>query len=204
MRKCILFVLGNLSLAACFLSSGILAATIPVGFVTWDVTFPGNAGSFDITNQTGPNASVFPDTTFPITTKLNLSSLSLSVTFSDATTTVFGASYFTLAADGESFDGNSIAIGGKNPLPTSATLTGTFSPLLVTLNSGGTQSIGSSFSATISPSSGPTLSDGDLAIINATTGVVPEPRGTGMLVLIGLVVLAFCRRKTVVHQGRML
>ena len=37
------------------------AATETIGFVTWDVTFPGNSGAFDITNETGPNASTFPD-----------------------------------------------------------------------------------------------------------------------------------------------
>jgi len=206
MRRSLLFVLGNLLLAVCFLSNGILAATLPVGFVIWDVPFPGNAGSFDISNQTGPNASVFPDTTFPITTELSLSGLSLSVNFSDGSSKVFGSSYFTLSADGESFNGNSIAIGGTNPLPTMATLTGTLSPLLVTLNSGGTQSIDSSFSSTILPSTGKTLSDADLAIIYASPGgaVVPEPRGTWMVVLIGLVALAIYRRKAIAHQGRML
>ena len=29
---------------------------IPVGYVSWDVTFPGEAGQFDITNLSGRNA----------------------------------------------------------------------------------------------------------------------------------------------------
>ncbi|MGH9663852.1 MAG: hypothetical protein ACRD9L_05475, partial [Bryobacteraceae bacterium] len=108
------------------------ADTLPAGFVSWDVNFPGNAGQFDIINQTGPNSSVLPDTTFPISTTVSLSSLSLLVDFSNGTSHTFGSSYFVLSADGISFDGSPIPIGGTNPTPTDATLTGTFSPLSIT------------------------------------------------------------------------
>jgi hypothetical protein len=169
-------------------TAAAFASTIPIGYVSWDVVFPGNSGSFDIINLTGPNA--LPPT-FPVTTSVNLSSLALHVDFSNGTSTDFGSSYFTLAADGLSFDGAAIAIGGANPLPTFAHLTGTFSPLTINLSGGGTTTILSSFSADISPSTGRTLADGDLAIINATEGTttVPEPTtmtllGTGLLGLI--------------------
>src|SRR5579864_3239791 len=59
-------------------------------------TQPESAGQFDITNNTGPNASVLPDMTFPITTSVDLKNLTLSVDFSDNSITNFGASYFTL------------------------------------------------------------------------------------------------------------
>jgi hypothetical protein len=173
------------------------AATFTDGLLFWDVPFPGNAGQFDIANESGPNHSAFPDTTFPIVTLLSLSNLSLTVHFANGSTTVFGSSYFTLAADGESFNGSPIAIGGTNPLPTSATLTGTFSPLTITLNSGGSpQSIQAAFSTTVNPSSGRTLADGDFGIIEATTAVtgVPEP-GTWLLTGFGVAVAGVIRRK---------
>ena len=111
------------SLAAIFLVPTLWAAQIPVGFVSWDVNFPGNAGQFDITNLTGPNVS---SPSFPITTQVNLSGLVLTVTFADSTIVTEPAGYFSLSSDGESFDGTAIPIGGTHPLPVSATLTGTF------------------------------------------------------------------------------
>jgi hypothetical protein len=188
-----------LVLAASVFSPATWASTIPAGFVSWDVIFPGNAGQFDIANETGPNSSVFPDATFPISTKLNLSGLGLVVHFANGSTSTFGPSYFTLSADGQSFNGTAIPIGGTNPLPTSATLTGLFSPSSITLNDGSTTPILSTFSATDTPSSGLTLADGDFAVVNATTGTVgavPEP-GTWALMGIGLVcVSAFGRKGT--------
>ena len=108
------------------------AADIPVGLVAWDVTFPGNAGEFDIVNLSGPNA--FPPF-FPITTALNLSSLNLVVDFVGGSTETFGpgSGYFTLASDGESFNGGSIPIGGTNPQPIDATLSGLFTPTSVVI-----------------------------------------------------------------------
>ena len=100
------------------------AGIIPVGFISWDVTFPGNAGEFDILNLTGPNSDALPAFDFPILTEVNLSSLSLTVNFVGGGSHVFGPGYFTLASDGESENGTAIPIGGTNPLPTGATLTG--------------------------------------------------------------------------------
>ena len=72
-------------LTACVFARTVTAATFADGFISWDVTFPGNAGQFDITNESGTNASIFPDTTFPITTKLSLSGLSLTGDFGSHT-----------------------------------------------------------------------------------------------------------------------
>lgn len=73
--------------------------------------------------------------------------------------------YFTLAPDGLSYNGAAIPIGGTNPTPISAVLTGMFSP---TTGLSGTDSgaILAPFSVTLSDS--PTLMDGDVAVIDAT------------------------------------
>ena len=113
-----------------------------------------------------------------MTTGMNLSSLHLHMDFDNGSSADFGPSYFTLASDLLSWNGSPIPIGGTNPLPTSAVLTGLFSPTVINVSGMGTQTIASGFTATILPSSGPTLNDGDLAVIYATTtvtGGVPEP-----------------------------
>jgi hypothetical protein len=186
------FFLGAMALFATVSAAG----TIPVGFLSWDVIFPGNAGQFDITNLTGTNN----DVDFPITTTVNLSSLTLVVDFAGGTSQTFGpgSGYFTLSADGQSFDGSAIPIGGTNPLPIDVTLTGTFSPLSVSLNTGGgSMDILPDFSVTFSDD--PTLVDGDLGVIFATTGTVsgtPEP-GTWMLFAIGMAALTMARSRIV-------
>lgn len=196
----------------CSISAAALwADAIPIGYVSWDVTFPGNAGQFDVVNQTGPNASIFPDTTFPVTTTVALSNLSLLVDFSDGSATTYGSPYFTQNADGISFDGSPIPIGGNNAQPTEAILTGSFSPLTITLNDGSTDTILDSFTATILPSSPPTLADGDLAVIFATTATsgggstVREP-GFLMSLALGILGLYFFRhaaRPTRAHWLRL-
>jgi len=169
------FALNLLGALAMVLGPAAYADVIPIGYISWDVAFPGNSGAFDISNQTGSNSS--GDATWPVTTTVDLSSLSLTVDFSNGSTTVFGSSYFSLGLDGISFDGKPIAIGGTNPLPIDATLKGTFSPTAITLFDSSTRTILPTFTAVITPSTLPDLGDGDLAIINATTGTstVPEP-----------------------------
>jgi hypothetical protein len=172
------------------------AGLLTVGYISYDVTLPGSTAEFDIVNLTGPNSTPFPDPTAPIVTPVNLSSLSLTVDFSDGSTVVYGSSYFTLAPDGLSFDGSVIPIGGANPQPTDATLTGTFSTTTVTLNDGSIQTISPTFSATILPSSPPNLADGDLGIISATTTTVsgvPEP-GAVILLATAIALLFLGRR----------
>jgi len=183
-------------LAVGLLSAVTFASSIPIGYIQWDVNNP-TTGTFDIVNMTGPNSSPFPDPSFPVTTSVNLSSLSLTVHFTDGSTVAFGSSYFTLSSDGLSFDGGPIGIGGTNPLPVSATLTGTLSPLTLTLNDGSTVTVNPTFSATITDPTGGPLQDGDLAIINATTGsggTTPEP-GTLLLLGSGFSSLMFLKRK---------
>ena len=154
-----------LAAAVSLLSAMAFATSVPVGIFSYDVTGTGTF-QLDITNQTGPNSSAFPDTTFPVTNTISLSSLSLTVTLSNGTTETFGSSYFTLSPDGISFTGNPLS----TLIPvTSATLTGTFSTTTFNLNNGTTVTVGSGFKTTLTDTSG-TLADGDLAIIYGTTG----------------------------------
>jgi hypothetical protein len=193
--------LAVLVFAPTLFSTATFASSLAVGFISYDVTSPGSTGEFDIVNETGPNSTPFPDTTFPVTTSLNMSSLGLTVHFSDGSTQTFGSSYFTLNPDGLSWDGGTIPIGGANPQPTSATLTGSFSPTSVDLNDGTSTSILSTFTASVASSSPPNLQDGDLGIISATTGTgtgggggsVPEP---GTWLLMTTAVCAFLLTRT--------
>lgn len=186
-----------LTLMTILLSATASAGLLTVGLISYDVTAPGSTAQFDILNATGPNSTPFPDPTFPVTTSLNMSSLALTVHFSDGSTEAFGSSYFSLNIDGLSWDGGTIPIGGANPQPVSATLTGLFSPLSVSLNDGSSTLILAGFSASVAPSSPPNLQDGDFGIINAATtsgGVVPEP-GSWFLMGVGLACLLFLRTR---------
>lgn len=179
-------------LGLCFAPPLAQATPIPLGFVSWDVTVPGSFGQFDIVNQTGPNSS---PPTWPVSTEVQFSSLSLVVDFSDGSTTTFSSSYFTLNPDGESLDGTSIPIGGVSPQPTSATLTGDLTPTTIDVN-GTPTTVDSSFdTATILPSLPPDLADGDFAIINAETGApgIPEPDMTLTFLAASLILLFFGR-----------
>ena len=162
---------------------------VNVGFVSYNVTGT-NVAEFDIANFTGVNSSTFPDETFPVTTALSMTDLSLTVDFIGGATETFGSSYFTLAGDGLSFNGNQLSTLSGYPTglfgANQATLTGVFSPLLVSLNDGSGGYVLPDFSVTISDPGG--LQDGDLAVITAT---IPEPATWTMLGmgLLGLLVL---------------
>jgi hypothetical protein len=191
-----------LCLTAFLISSIAFGDTVPIGYVSWDVTSPGASGEFDIFNGTGPNSS--GDTTFPVSTPVNLSSLSLTIDFSNGSSVTEPSSYFTLAPDGLSYNGSPIGIGGASPQPTTATLTGMFSPTTITYcidNASpcdtSTETINPTFSATILPSSPPDLADGDLAIIYATeagSATVPEPAYVSWMLLGMLVCFGISRR----------
>jgi hypothetical protein len=86
-----------LCLTAFLISSIAFGDTVPIGYVSWDVTSPGASGEFDIFNGTGPNSS--GDTTFPVSTPVNLSSLSLTIDFSNGSSVTEPSSYFTLAPE---------------------------------------------------------------------------------------------------------
>jgi len=190
LKRVCAFVLG--SVVCCAVASAQTAA----GYISWDLIFPGNAGEFDITNLTGP-VNNSGDTSFPITTELELSNLSLLVDFVGGGSETFGplSGYFSLAADGESQNGTAIPIGGTNPEPVSATLTGTFSATTVSLDAaagGGSINISPTFSVSFSDT--PNLQDGDLGIIYAEPAIsaTPEP-GTWLMLATGLLLLALAK-----------
>jgi len=195
------------SAAAFFLVPAIWGATVPVGYISWDVNFPGNAGQFDITNLTGPNAL---PTSFPIISEINLTGLSLTVNFASGPAVTYGSSYFSLSSDGESFDGTAIPIGGTNPQPISATLSGTFS--ITSILDPSADTILPTFTVTFSDS--PNLVDGDFGIIYATecsgaacTGgggsSTPEPNSMALAGLgFGVAGLLIAGRKKVLNATK--
>jgi hypothetical protein len=188
------------------------AGSIPIGYVSFDVTGPGLA-QFDINNETGVNSSPFPDETFPVTTSVSLSNLSLDIQYSSGPDLVFGPSsgYFTLSADGISWTGTALSTSVDQSSDgllgsVDAILTGTFDTTSLNLNDGSSVSVLSSFSATINDPSG--LSDGDLAVIYATTGssgppTTPEPE-TFVMVGTGLLAFANLRRRMILAGARKL
>jgi len=154
----------TIPLLTCLTTTAAFCDTYNVGIVSFDVT---NAplGEFDITNQTGPNASVFPDMTFAVSTPVSFNSLCVTVWIASGPTQSY-ESYFTLAPDGLSFDGQDIFDTGTVK---EAVLTGTFSATTLKLNNGKTVTISPNFTVYLLPSSGSTLSDGDFGIITAST-----------------------------------
>jgi len=193
------YTLACLIAAAFVFVQAASANEIPIGYISYDVTGT-NVAQFDIVNQTGPNSSTLPDTTFPVTTLVQLQSLGLTISFPSAASIVEPSSYFTLDADGESQDGTPLSTATDPPSgidgATSATVTGSFSVTTFTLNDGTTVTVDPTFSATITDLGG--LQDGDFAVIDATVAsgggggpVVPEPGsifllGTGMAGLISM------------------
>ncbi|MGH8797880.1 MAG: hypothetical protein ACREXI_12550 [Caldimonas sp.] len=178
-----------LGIVAASVCAAAAASPVPVGYLAWDVTDPGMTGEFDIVNQTGPNSS--GDSTWPVTSSLTFSSLSLAVSFSNGTMSTFGEAYFTLSGDGLSFDGSAIALGNGAAVPTGAVLTGVLAPTDAALFDAQIDHFLPTFSARI-PSRDDGLIDGDLALIDATTvavSSVPEPDvawlfATGLLPLL--------------------
>src|ERR1039457_4065653 len=165
--------------------------------MSYDVNIPNSTAAFDIVNMTGPNST--GDPSFPISTTVILSGLSLMVNFSDLSTQTYGPSYFTSSLDGISWDGGDIPIGGTSPIPVDATLTGVFSPTALMLFDSSTPNILPGFSATLfgSGSLG-MMQDGDNVIINATeapsSGAVPEP-SSWILMAAGVALLALASRR---------
>lgn len=184
MRKTLRHLL--ILLAVMTVSVAVMASSIPLGFLSYNSTDPGFA-QFFIVNQTGPNSSIFPDPTWPISDSLNLSSLSLAVTDGSGTT-VYGSGFFSLDPDGLSWSGPIVL--DPNTI-VSAVLTGTLSPTTFMLNDGSTVTALPGFTATINDPSG--FVDGEFAIIYATPvgPTTPEPAtlvmvGSGLLGMLGL------------------
>lgn len=200
MKYYVLWVLG-FSVALALSAPAAFADSVPIGYASFDVTGT-NVAQIDLNNLTGPNST--GDPTFPVSTSVSLSNLSLEISFAGGATETFNSStgYFSLSSDGISWTGT-----GKSTIsapPTglfgadSATLTGTFDTTSLTLYDGSMVTIAPDFSTTFSGSDiGGLFQDGDFGIIDATTSstppppVIPEPSplillGTGLLALICL------------------
>src|ERR1700728_136376 len=179
-----------------------VAAQNTVGDIQVDAGLTPGDVQLDINNFTGVNAGLGPDSNY-ITSTVNLSDLKLVVNLSGGGTLSEPSPYFTL--DTTASGGDGISWSGT-PGPDSdfsdaisAVLTGTFLDTVFDLSDGTTVTVDSTFTATITDSSG--LSNGDFAYIVATdttsTGtspVVPEPEPF-VLVLSGLAGLAGFRRR---------
>ncbi len=189
MKKIFAQALIALSLVG-LMASQAAAASIPIGYYSWNETDPGVSGSFDIVNQTGVNSTASPDNTWPVAAQLALQNFSLLVQFTDLSVLqLFAPGDFTQNPDGISWDGPSISI-ARGVLPSFASLSGFFTPVLnVLLNDGSTVDFTGTYTASIGPNANG-LSDGDFAIIYADTVTgtpqVPEP---GTLLLLGTGVL---------------
>src|ERR1700758_1506471 len=118
-----LFSIAGVAAAGILASAQAHADLVPLGDVVFDVGTSTTA-TIDILNFTGAN-SFAPF--FPVTTTVTLSGLTLLVNFSDGSSETFTQSNFTLSADGQSYDGPTIAIGGS-ALPTKATPNGPPTP----------------------------------------------------------------------------
>jgi mannan endo-1,4-beta-mannosidase len=168
-----------LFLAAVF-SAPTYGGQLSLGFLSFDPG-TGNTGVFDIVNMTGPNDTTFPDTSFPVATPVTFFDLLLTVDFVGGGSTTLNSSDFVSDGSG-GFTGLSQFDLTAFPIA-DAILSGSISPSNLVLNDGTTGVHGyGGLSATILPSSGPSLQVGDFAIIDA----VPEPAswvllGTGLL-----------------------
>ena len=191
---------------AMFAWSAIASANeIPLGYLSYDVTVPGVSAEFDITNQTGPNSTPFPDSTWPVVTPVSFKITSLTVDFNNGSSTVFGPSYFTVGPDGLSLFGNTLDISGSSPQATEAILEGTINGSPITLNDGSVWTVSplalvnstDTGNPLIVDSTGPCstgtptgcLQDGDLAVIYAAAQPVPEPSTWTLLLAVGLAFL---------------
>lgn len=179
-------------LALALFSTTASANNVPIATLNFDVVGL-NVAAFDITNFTGPNSSVFPDPTFPVSTPVSLTNLDLTVYFASGPPQTFGptSGYFTLAPDGISFNGTPLST--VNAI-TKATLTADFSPTAITLNDGTNQTLSAAFSVMLTDVNGP-LQDQDFVLISGSTGgTTPEPTSIALMAS-GLLSMVFLRRR---------
>src|SRR5580658_2770053 len=159
--------------AVCF------ASTINLGVIE---VVPGSSDTvgFDILNLTGLDSSVFPNTSFPATTSVPFSDLTLDVDFASGPPDEFlpGSNYFSAAGVGDQeFDLT------KDPI-LAAGLTGTFGVSALTLNDGSHATIDPDFSLIMINPPG-NLQSNSFALITASTVATPEP-SMGEMLAVGL------------------
>jgi len=170
-------------------SASATADTIPVGVLSFDNLNPtGSAGGtfgLDVLNLTQLGGGL-------ITTQLTFSNFSLIAQLTNGTSQL--VPLFATDSLGDFSSGQAFVAGDV----LSATLTGTFAPLGVTLADGSTATILSTFSRTLIGASGGPLQDGDLVLFNANTvpaNAVPEPTTLVLLILSLAGLLLFDRKR---------
>lgn len=177
MRNVLARVLLALLVMAAF-SAAASADSFGIGVLSLDPTGIGAGATFDIQNLTG-SADLPPD--FPVATPLAFSGLDLLLTFGDGSTETLTTSDFTSDGSG-GFTGNNIFDLGTVTI-TSAVLTGTLSPVDVTLAGGATETLNPTFTATLTDPSGGPLQATDAVEIDATSGVATAPESSSGLYL---------------------
>jgi PEP-CTERM motif len=182
-------------------SNSATADTVNIGTVSFDLfilSVPGAPGSniFDIGNLTGDpsvGGNAFPPS-FPVFTSVNFNNVDLVLTESNGTV----LAPIALGTIGPGSDFPNSTIFSDSVVFADAVLTGTLSPTTITFANGGLVQIGGLFSATITPSSGNTLTPGvDSALISVST--VPEPPSV-LLMGLGLLTIAVAFRKKTCPQ----
>jgi hypothetical protein len=177
-----------------------LRAQETLGYLAFDSNAPGT--EFDILNSTGPDDFISPDAN-PVTTTVDLSNLTLVVSFLTGPNETFNSSsgYFSVNPfDTISFVGTMESnFTGADPA-VSATLTGTLSPTTLSLEGLGTPvTTVSTFSATVTDATGLEADIDFVPIVvnNASSGpppVTPEPESL-VMVATGIAGLAGFRRR---------
>jgi hypothetical protein len=153
---------------------------IPIGYLVYDIIFPGDFGEFDIVNQTGANNSL-PAPDFPVVTTVLFSDLDLMLQFSDGSTKTFDLSDFSLSADGQSLDGPQFAVGGASPQPVAADLTGTLNTTSIMV---GSPPVTETIDSAIAPAS----------LGSPVVPTVPEPDMSLIFLVGSFMVVIFSRR----------
>jgi hypothetical protein len=109
-------LLGALAFLA--FSAAASANQIPFGYLSYDITNPRRSALFDITNQTGPNSTKSPDSTWAVATSVQFEITSLTVDFNNGSSTSGGAVCASCAGGddvqrGGEDDGGRIGTGGS-------------------------------------------------------------------------------------------
>jgi hypothetical protein len=167
---------------------GCFGGTINLGVVEL-VPGSGDTVGFNILNLTGSDSSSFPDTSFPVTTSVPFSDLTLYINFANGTAEEFlpSSDYFSSSGVGQQeFDLATDPIG-------SAIVTGTFGETALTLNDGSRARIDSDFGAIMVNPVGNLRSD-DFATVVGSTVLTPEP-GLDAMLAAGLGALILLRRR---------
>jgi hypothetical protein len=199
MRSKLLCLLAALLLVGTVFAPAAVAQS-SIGLASIDTPSSGDL-ALNITDLTGANDTLSPDFPSEVTTQVDFSSVALYFNGS-LTATPYS---FSPNGDGHSLDGDTGQFASFFDVFTELTITGDLSTTTLNVAGVGSETVASTFSATITD---PTdLADGDYVYIVTTpassgTPVTPEPEpfvmvGTGLAALAGIrrrFLMAFVRR----------